>query len=250
MSVADLSVEQLQKTFMRTIRLLLEEEKEELRKLKGEMKKKKQPKGEGKQAKELSDEQFSKALKWVKTAQHPKRDRVMLHLSRDAGMRACEISQLTWGMVTDPEGHIAEDIHLQNNATKGKSGGRTIPISDELLLALDDLSRAWPTLQGSKWEPDDHVIYSMRGNQMKPKSVVDWFSRIYQDCLGFHGCTSHSGRIVFLTEGACKIQEAGGSLKDVQDLAGHKDLGTTQGYIQKRSEARKNLIKLIAAKIS
>ena len=46
--------------------------------------------------------------------------------------------------------------------------------------------------------------------------------------LGFVGCSSHSGRRTFITNAARRISTVGGSLKDVQQLAGHSNLRTTQ----------------------
>ena len=50
--------------------------------------------------------------------------------------------------------------------------------------------------------------------------------------LGFNGCSSHSGRRGFITNAARKIGAVGGSLRDVQLLAGHSSLSTTQRYIE------------------
>jgi len=63
--------------------------------------------------------------------------------------------------------------------------------------------------------------------------------------LRIEGASSHSGRRTFITNVAKKIVEAGGSLRDVQELPGHTSLATTQRYIQGDSEAKRNVIKLI-----
>jgi integrase/recombinase XerD len=63
--------------------------------------------------------------------------------------------------------------------------------------------------------------------------------------LGVQGASSHSGRRTFITSLAKKIVEAGGSLRDVQELAGHTSLATTQKYIQGDSAAKRNVMKLI-----
>jgi integrase/recombinase XerD len=42
-----------------------------------------------------------------------------------------------------------------------------------------------------------------------------------------------------------KIVEAGGSLPDVQELAGHASLATTQRYIQGDTEAKRKVVALI-----
>ncbi len=67
------------------------------------------------------------------------------------------------------------------------------------------------------------------------------FHRLYQD-LGFSGASSHSGRRTFITRIAKKIVEAGGSLRDVQELAGHASLATTQRYIQGDSAAKRHVV--------
>jgi integrase len=63
--------------------------------------------------------------------------------------------------------------------------------------------------------------------------------------LGFGGASSHSGRRTFLTKAARRCIEAGGSLRDVQQLAGHSTLSMTQKYIEGSSEAKRKLVNLI-----
>lgn len=71
-----------------------------------------------------------------------------------------------------------------------------------------------------------------------------WFHTRFRE-LGVEGASSHSGRRTFITGLAKKIVEAGGSLRDVQELAGHTSLATTQKYIQGDSAAKRNVMKLI-----
>jgi integrase len=56
--------------------------------------------------------------------------------------------------------------------------------------------------------------------------------------MGYEGCSSHSGRRTAITKWARNITTAGGSLKDVQEMAGHADLGTTQKYIDENKNAK------------
>ncbi len=42
-----------------------------------------------------------------------------------------------------------------------------------------------------------------------------------------------------------RIFEAGGSLRDVQDLAGHRSIATTQLYIARNSEAQRKVVDLL-----
>src|SRR2546423_9469963 len=82
---------------------------------------------QGKQAKIISPAQEKALLGYIATTRYPARDRVMLLLSMKAGLRAKEMASLTWAMVTDASSQVDDALHLQNRASKGKTGGRTIP---------------------------------------------------------------------------------------------------------------------------
>ena len=70
--------------------------------------------------------------------------------------------------------------------------------------------------------------------------LASWFEDV-----GLNGCSSHSGRRTFITNAAKKISSVGGSLRDVQMLAGHSSLADTQRYIEGDGEARGKLAKLM-----
>ena len=84
------------------------------------------------------------------------------------------------------------------------------------------------------------MIHSERDIGISPIAGQVWFHRLYQD-FGFTGASSHSGRRTFITRVAKKIVEAGGSLRDVQELAGHASLSATQRYIQGDSAAKRRV---------
>jgi integrase len=82
----------------------------------------------GKRAKILSDDTIRKLLAYTARTHHPDRNRVIVLLSVKAGLRAGEIAQLTWDMVTDPTGAIGSVIALKDRIAK-KRGGRVIPVT-------------------------------------------------------------------------------------------------------------------------
>ena len=194
----------------------------------------------GKQAKIITDKQVRAVLAELDTRRYPLRDRVMFLLSIKAGLRAKEVASVTWGMLTDAEGQIADLIALENKASKGKGGGRHIPIHPDLKAALIALHGD----RGEKARPDMPVVHSERDRGLSAAAVVVWFHRLYGD-LGMVGCSSHSGRRSFITRAARKISEVGGSLRDVQQLAGHASLGTTARYIEADAEAQRKVVALI-----
>lgn len=192
----------------------------------------------GKQAKVISEEFLQEAMAYVERhTQHPLRNRVMLLLSHKAGLRAKEISALQWTMVTDGKGNLLDALELPDSATKGHSG-RTIPLHRALHAAL--------TLLNHSHQPqaEDPVIASSRSGPMTAASVVNWFWYLYRR-LGLSQCSSHSGRRTFITNAARKISDAGGSLRDVQQLASHANLTTTQRYIEGSDLAKRKVIDLI-----
>jgi integrase/recombinase XerD len=191
----------------------------------------------GKQAKTLSKGQVEAVLGYLAKTRWPTRNRVIFLLSVRAGLRAKEIAGLNWRMVTDARGQIGQAIYLENKASKGQSG-RVIPMNEELRTALADYLK-------TIWLPNSHfLIESERSRGMSPQAIVNLFWRWYRH-VGFLGCSSHSGRRTFITGAARKISTVGGSLRDVQLLAGHTNLRTTQRYIEPNAEAQVRVVGLL-----
>jgi integrase len=189
----------------------------------------------GKQAKVLAPDQLADLLAFADCSRQPLRNRVMVLLSTKAGLRAGEIANLTWDMVLDASGQLSNVIELRDVAAK-KGSGRPIPMHPELSDALS----AWRQVCDGL----GHVVHSERGGPMTPLSIVVWFKRAYAYC-GLDGCSSHSGRRTFITRAARLVYEAGGSLRDVQLLAGHRSIQTTQRYIDGDTEVQRKLVSLI-----
>jgi integrase len=205
----------------------------------------------GRQAELLNDTQVRACLRWCdERRRYPHRDRVVVLLSVRAGLRAVEIARLRRGHVMDGGGGIADVIDLQDRLSK-KGPGRVIPMHADLRTHIIKLFGIVPG------GPDDPLILSeraMRPNPedpadgrlvcMAPNSIVLMFGQMYGE-LGLAGCSSHSGRRTFITKVAGKITEAGGSLRDVQQLAGHTSLNTTQRYVDGSDEAKRRVMKLL-----
>ena len=189
----------------------------------------------GKRAKILSDDNIRDLLAFTTVTRYPIRNRVMVLLSVKAGLRAGEIASLTWPMVTDPIGDIGTVIALEDRIAKKKSG-RVIPLHPALADALVTL--------GNLTGGNGPVFRSERNTPMAPASIVNWFTTAYRG-IGLTGCSSHSGRRTFVTRAARLVYNAGGSLRDVQILAGHRSIQTTQGYIDGDTDVQRRLVALI-----
>ena len=142
-------------------------------------------------------------------------------------------------MVTDAEGNLADAISLPNSAFKGRSG-RVIPLHMELKAALD---RCY-ALSIKNGHPSGFVVTTERSPRTSSYAVVNKFAGRYR-ALGFQGASSHSGRRTAITSWARRISSVGGSLRDVQLLAGQSALGTTQRYIEWSEEAERRVVELL-----
>lgn len=189
----------------------------------------------GKQAKTLSDDNINALLAYTSRTRHPIRNRAIVLLSVKAGLRAGEIAKLTWAMVSDADNDVGTVIAIEDGVAKKKSG-RVVPLNRDLRDALVSLRQA---ADGS-----GPIIYSERGDAMTPTTIVNWFAQAYR-AIGVTGCSSHSGRRTFVTRAARVVHKAGGSLRDVQLLAGHRSIQTTQRYIDGDSDAQRRLVALI-----
>lgn len=161
----------------------------------------------------------------------------MALLSFKAGARAGEVAGLDWSMVCNTRGHIADCLDIDRSISK-KGSGRRIPMHLELRTALIEL-------HDMKNRPRSGLIcLSERGYAMTTKSIVNWFSQHYR-MLGLLGCSSHSGRRTMITLAARALAQTGGSLRDVHELAGHRNLSTAEGYSEGDREAQRCLIELV-----
>jgi integrase/recombinase XerD len=191
----------------------------------------------GTPAKVLAPGEVRRLRKRAACGRYASRNTVMVLLSFKAGLRACEIAGLDSTMVLDPSGRLGSSLMI--SSTIAKNGrARRLPLHHELRGALQQLHKAYGRLRAGT------VIRSQRGGAMTPRSVVNWFKGLYDD-LGLDGCSSHSGRRTFITLSARLISRAGGSLRDVQELAGHSDLSTTQRYIEGDRDAQRKLVGML-----
>ncbi len=189
----------------------------------------------GRQAKVISPTMLAAMLRCVARHYWPARSRVIVLLSVKAGLRAGEIAKLEWPMVLGPNGKVADSLVVEDRIAK-KGSGRRIPLHPDLKQALIDLR--------GEGQGNGPVIVSRRGGPMTPNSIVNWFVSLFAE-LEFEGCSSHSGRRTFVTQAARLTHKAGGSLRDVQLLAGHRSIETTQAYIDGDSDAQRRLIGLL-----
>ena len=114
-----------------------------------------------------------------------------------------------------------------------------IPISKDLKVAL----ALWMLLAQSQPRPSQYVIITERATRTSSYKFVNKFAG-WRRALGFVGVSSHSRRRIAVTGWARKISSVGVPLKDVQLLAGHSALGTTQRYIEGSEDAKRRVVEM------
>ncbi|HUE79670.1 MAG TPA: site-specific integrase [Sphingomicrobium sp.] len=168
---------------------------------------------------------------------HALRNKSMVLLSFNAGLRACEIAGLDWTMVLAPGGRVGPWLMIADGIAKN-GRGRRVPLHRDLAAILVQLHREQARPRAGP------VIRSQQGGNMTPRSVVNWFKLRYLE-LGLGGCSSHSGRRTFITRTARLVAKAGGCLRDVQELAGHRAITTTERYIEGDRDAQRKLVQML-----
>lgn len=189
----------------------------------------------GRQAKIINAVTFNRMLAYARKSAHPARNRTIILLSVKAGLRAAEIAKLEWSMVLDARGLVSDTMAIEDAIAK-KRAGRRVPVHPDLRAALTKLHR--------ESVGEGPVVVSTRGGRMRANSIVNWFVAMFAD-LGVEGCSSHSGRRTFITTAARNVHRVGCSLRDVQLLAGHSSIETTQNYIDGDTNGQRRLVSLL-----
>ena len=188
-----------------------------------------------KQAKTLSKRQITLTTALLQQTRYPARNLAIFLLSVKAvyELRRSRRSLGTWSQTL--KGISRSALHLRDEASKGSSG-RVIPLNKDLRSALQKLH--------DERDSSPYVITTERAERTSAAAIVNLFAQWYR-ATGLKGCSSHSGRRTFITNAARTISTVGGSLRDVQMLAGHRALCTTQRYIEADVEAQKRVVDLV-----
>ena len=171
-------------------------------------------------AKVLTDAEVKRALAVIAQRRHAVRDRLIFQFTLLAGLRACEVASLQFSDVLQPDGTAKTEIVLKAWQTKGSSA-RTVYVSKRLqkeitLCAITNRKDAVTSLFTSQKTRRNFTAHG----------VVLLLKAIYADA-NVSGASSHSGRRTFLT----RLAERGISPFVMKELAGHKNIATTQRYV-------------------
>ena len=188
------------------------------------------------QAKTFKAEELQHVLNYVKHLKHAQRNRVMFLLTHWAGLRVGEVAALRMCDVLDANLTVKCEIRLSAEQTKG-AVARTVFINEKLREELQSYAGTLKA-RDPQWAFFPTQKFPRRG--FTANTLTQHMNTIYKQCQ-IEGATSHSGRRSFITNLASK----GIGVRVLMSLAGHKNISTTQAYIDVNDDMKRRAVELI-----
>lgn len=186
------------------------------------------------QAKTLTEKELKKVLIYISLRKHAARNRAMLLVTHWAGLRVGEVAALRIGDVVASDGSIKPEIRLLPEQTKGRHA-RTVFLGQrlrkELAVYVSTIKRP---------SPEKPLFYTQKRLGFTANTLCQHFYVLYRD-VGIDGASSHTGRRSFITNLASK----GVGVRVLMALAGHRNISTTQAYIDVNDEMQRAAVELI-----
>jgi integrase/recombinase XerD len=186
------------------------------------------------QAKTLTEKELKKVLIYISLRKHAARNRAMLLITHWAGLRVGEVAALRISDVVASDGTINAEIRLLSEQTKGRHA-RTVFLGERLRR---ELSAYVATIRRPL--PEKPLFYTQKRSGFTPNTLSQHFHTLYRS-VGIAGASSHSGRRSFITNLASK----GVGVRVLMALAGHRNISTTQRYIDVNDEMQRAAVDLI-----
>ena len=189
-----------------------------------------------KQAKTLTAEELRRVLDHVATRKHATRNRALVTMSFYSGCRVGELASLTYFDVVDEFGKVRDEIRLRAENTKTHEA-RIVFVNAKLKKELQQYANFHKPA-------DTHLkfFYSQKkaSDGYNANTLTQFFHYLYFRA-GIFGASSHSGRRTFITNLANK----GVSVRVLASLAGHRNISTTQAYIDVNDDIKRKCVELI-----
>lgn len=188
-----------------------------------------------KQAKVLTPPELKRLLAVVDSGRYGARNRLAVMLSFNAGLRVGEIASLRVGDVVSNDGVVRDELRLKPHQTKGGQH-RTVFLNRLLKRDIHSYVAGLQALPAA----DRPLLMTQKGRAFTANVLCQLFGELYRKA-GIDGASSHSGRRSFITTLAHK----GVSAKVIMELAGHKDLATTQRYIDVTDDMKRQAVEMV-----
>jgi integrase/recombinase XerD len=187
-----------------------------------------------KQAKTLTSMEIRRVLDFIATRKHAVRNRAMVLTTFLSGLRVGEVAALRYMDVLDADEEVRSEVRLDATQTKGNEG-RVVFINAKLQKELASYVKAVPYLNLA-----DKLFYTQKNEGFTANTLTQFFHYLYR-AVGIEGASSHSGRRTFITNLASK----GVGVRVLMELSGHKNISTTQAYIDVNDDMMRKAVELI-----
>ena len=182
------------------------------------------------QARTLTDAEFAWLLDHVQQRPHAGRNTMMLKMLHGAGLRVGELAALLVSDVVNVDGAIRDQVILKPHQTKGQQQ-RIVYVNEKLKIELAEYVKTT--------DQSGYLFKTQKRDHFTANTLQAVITSLYRRA-GLAGCSSHSGRRSFIT----KLASAGVSARVLQELAGHRNLATTQRYIDVTEMMKRRAVEL------
>ena len=186
------------------------------------------------QAKTLTDRELRKVLSYIALRKHATRNRAMLLVTHWSGMRVGEVAALRISDILSADGAVKDEVRLLAEQTKGKHA-RSVFLPEKL---RKELNAYLATIDRS--DTTKPLFATQKRDSFTANTLCQHFHWLYKQA-GIDGASSHSGRRSFITALASK----GVGVRVLMALAGHRNISTTQAYIDINDEMQRRAVELI-----
>ena len=191
-----------------------------------------------KQAKTINQKQLNIFLKQLDAYQNSKRNKLAVCLTFYAGLRVVEVASLIWDDVIDDNLTAKDEIILNAEMVKSNENQKVFvnkKLRQEIIEYKEYFSKTFGLI--NRQTP---LIITQKNTQFSANSLCQLLNKLYKRC-NLSIATGLSGRRTFITTLANKSINA----KVIMSLARHKNLSTTQRYIDVNDEQLRKAVELI-----
>ena len=197
------------------------------------------------QAKVLTEKEVRRVLLYMAAHKHGARNKAMFLCTHLAGMRIGEVASLRLCDVLNSDGSILDEIRLSASQTKGDRA-RTVLLPKRLQEELHAYLSArfkLKDLTAVTMTDTTRALFCTQKHADRgftPNTAAQLMHYIYKRA-GIVGGSSHSGRRGFIT----MLANKGANVRVLMELAGHKNLATTQRYIDLNPAMLRTTVEMI-----
>ncbi|WP_338047327.1 site-specific integrase [Polynucleobacter campilacus] len=184
----------------------------------------------------LNNAEIRKVLDYCATRKHASRNRALVMMMFNTGMRVSEVASLRIRDVMDTDSSIKNEIRLLAENTKTNEA-RTVFVNEKLRRELQQYAKLLVNTN-----PNCKFFYSQKRDSdgFTANTLTQHFHYLYKR-VGLDGASSHSSRRTFITTLANK----GIGVRVIMGLSGHKALSSVQCYIDCNSELMRNAVEMV-----